>query len=192
MIENNPTNVSSAFEILLEEVEAEIDFINGIGSKAFGDRDMVKVKEATERSETLTQFRDRVAALRKDWSAMVAVAEPKEDEETRVRRRDFGKLRKGMRTPEPAYYLPILDALVRLGGRGKVAPVLEHVGKAMKPVLKDVDYEPLSGDNGEIRWRNAAKWARNTMVEEGLLKNDSPYGVWEISEAGRARLKQGK
>ena len=31
MIENNPSNVSSAFEILLEEVEAEIDFVTRIG-----------------------------------------------------------------------------------------------------------------------------------------------------------------
>ena len=35
MIENNPTNVSWAFEMLLEEVEAEIDFVNGVGLKAF-------------------------------------------------------------------------------------------------------------------------------------------------------------
>jgi hypothetical protein len=32
MIENNPTNVQAAFEMLLEEIEAEIDFINGVGS----------------------------------------------------------------------------------------------------------------------------------------------------------------
>jgi hypothetical protein len=35
MIENNPTNVSAAFEILLEEVETEIDFSDRTGAKAF-------------------------------------------------------------------------------------------------------------------------------------------------------------
>ena len=35
MIENNPSNVSSGFEMLLEEVEAEIDFFICIGSRAF-------------------------------------------------------------------------------------------------------------------------------------------------------------
>jgi len=34
MIENNPTNVSAAFEILLEEVETEIDFIDRVGANA--------------------------------------------------------------------------------------------------------------------------------------------------------------
>jgi len=33
MIENNPTNVSSAFEMLLEEIEAEIDFVNNVGPR---------------------------------------------------------------------------------------------------------------------------------------------------------------
>jgi len=46
MIENNPSNVSSAFEMLLEEVEAEIDFVNGVGAKAFEGRDQDKAKEA--------------------------------------------------------------------------------------------------------------------------------------------------
>ena len=44
MIENNPANVSSAFEILLEEVEAEIDFVNTIGAGAFSGRDYEKAK----------------------------------------------------------------------------------------------------------------------------------------------------
>ena len=73
MIENNPTNVSSAFEMLLEEVEAEIDFVNGVGAKAFGGRDYDKAKEALERSGTLTAFRDRVAALRKEWEELAGM-----------------------------------------------------------------------------------------------------------------------
>ena len=48
MIENNPSNVSSAFEMLLEEIEVEIDFVNGVGSKAFDGRDYDKAKEALE------------------------------------------------------------------------------------------------------------------------------------------------
>lgn len=44
MIENNPTNVSSAFEMLLEE--AGIDFVNNVGAKAFEARDYDKAKEA--------------------------------------------------------------------------------------------------------------------------------------------------
>jgi len=74
MIENNPTKVSSAFEMLLEEVEAEIDFVNCVGAKAFDGRDYYKAKEAMEGSGTLTAFRDQIAALRKEWEEIAAAA----------------------------------------------------------------------------------------------------------------------
>lgn len=189
MIENNPTNVSSAFEMLLEEVEAEIDFVNGVGSKAFGGRDYEKAKEALERSGVLTAFRDRVAGIRKEWEEMAAAAERDEDEETRAQRRNLGKLRKGQRTPESAYYRPLLQVLDQMGGSGKVADVLERIGKLMKPILKPVDFDPLASGPDNPRWRNAAQWARNSMIRDGLLKADSPRGVWEISDKGRQTLK---
>lgn len=189
MIENNPSDVSSAFEMLLEEVEAEIDFVNGVGARAFESRDYQKAKEALERSGALTAFRDRVSVLRREWDEMAAAAERDEDEETRAERRNLGKLRKGIRTPESAYYRPILEVLAAMGGSGKVAEVLERVGRSMKPVLKKVDYDPLASGPDNPRWRNAAQWARNTMVREGLLKSNSPRGLWEISDKGRAALK---
>jgi len=189
LIENNPSNVSSAFEMLLEEVEAEIDFVTSVGSKAFESRGFDKAKEALERSDTLTAFRDRVAALRKDLGGLAAAAEREEDEETRTARQNLGRLRKGHRTSTEAYYEPILQALAEMDGAGKAAEVLDRVGQIMKPVLKDVDYQPLASNPDNLRWRNAAQWARNNMVNEGLLKTDSPRGMWEMTDAGRERLR---
>ena len=100
MIENNPTNVASAFEMLLEEVETEIDFVNGVGAKAFEGRDYDRAKEALEQAGTLAAFRDRVASLRKEWDELAAAAESQEDEETKAERRNLGRLRRGLRTPE--------------------------------------------------------------------------------------------
>lgn len=189
MIENNPSNVSSAFEMLLEEVEAEIDFVNSVGAKAFEARDYDKAKEALGRSGELTALRDKVAGLRKEWEQLAAAADREEDEETKAERRNLGKLRKGVRTPTEAYYQPILQALDKMGGSGQTAEVLDRVGKLMKGVLKDVDYQPLASSPDNLRWRNAAQWARNSMVTEGLLKADSPRGVWEITDKGREMLK---
>ena len=39
MIENNPTNLVAAFEMLLEEIEAEIEFTGKVGARAFEARD---------------------------------------------------------------------------------------------------------------------------------------------------------
>lgn len=189
MIENNPQDVASAFEILLEEVEAEIDFINGVGSKAFGARDYDRAKEALERAAVLTAFRDKVASLRTEWDALAAVADREEDDETKAERRNLGRLRKGTRTPDKAFRVPILKVLAEMGGSGKVGDILDRLRKAMKPILKDVDYQPLASDPNNLRWRNTAQWARNSMVKDGLLKPDSPRGVWEITEAGKQQLR---
>lgn len=185
MIENNPSNVSSAFEMLLEEIEAEIEFVNNVGSRAFEGRDYDRAKEALERAGVLTAFRDRIATLRKEWEDLAAAAERAEDEETRAARRNLGRLRKGIRTPEAAYRLPILRVLADMGGSGRVGEVLERVGQLMKPILKDVDYQPLASSPDNPRWRNAAQWARSSMIREGLLRADSPRGIWEITDKGR-------
>jgi len=39
MIECDPSNVSSGFEMLMEELDAETDFVNNVRAKAFEKRD---------------------------------------------------------------------------------------------------------------------------------------------------------
>lgn len=191
MIQNNPTNVVAAFEILLEEIETEIDFTNRVGSRAFEARDYDRAREALEQAAQLTAYRDKLAALRRDWDRLVPVIdEEAEDAETSESRRNLRRLRRGLRTPEEAYYRPILRVLERRGGSGQVAEVLDEVREEMKSILRDVDFEPLASDSNNPRWRNAAQWARNSMVNEGLLKSGSPRGVWEIAEKGREYLKE--
>ena len=189
MSETSPQDVTSAFEILLEEVEAEIDFTNGVGAKAFDTRDYDRAKEALERAGSLTAFRDRVAGLRAEWDGLVSAAERQEDEETKAERRNLGRLRKGIRTPDKEFRIPILQVLAEMGGSAKAGDVLDRLGRAMKPILKKVDYQPLASDPNNLRWRNTAQWARNTMVKEGLLKADSPRGVWEVTDAGKQQLR---
>lgn len=38
---------------------------------------------------------------------------------------------------------------------------------------------------GEVRWMNRARFARLRMKELGLISNESPRGIWEITEKGR-------
>jgi len=191
MMENNSTSVAAAFEILLEEIEAEIDFVNRAGARAFEERDYEKAKEAIERAEQLTDFRYKADALRREWEKLFARKEDEEDMEARAARRNLGRLRRGLRTREEAYYRPILEALQALGGSAQVNEVLDHVLESMQDKLRDVDFEPLTSDPDMPRWKNTAQWARNAMVKKGLLRNDSPRGVWEISEAGVRFLHDG-
>ena len=99
--------------------------------------------------------------------------------------------RKGLKTPELAYLRPILEILVELGGSGDANVVLDLLYAKMAPVLNEYDHTPLASDGVTPRWRNTAQWARNNLREQGLIRPDSPRGVWIISETGRAWLRQG-
>ncbi|QUW01187.1 winged helix-turn-helix domain-containing protein [Chloracidobacterium sp. MS 40/45] len=191
MMENNSTSVAAAFEMLLEEIEAEIDFVNQVGARAFERRDYDKAKEAIERAKQLTDFRDKANALRREWESLFTREEDEEDTEAQATRRNLGRLRRGQRTREEAYYRPILEALQALGGSAQVNDVLDHVLETMRNTLRDVDFEPLTSDPDMPRWKNTAQWARNSMVKQGLLRNDSPRGVWQISAAGARFLRDG-
>ena len=190
MIENNPTNVVAAFEMLLEEIEAEIDFVNQIGAKGFEKSDYERVKEAYEHAGKITSFRDKVVSLRKEWESMTIINVDGDEEAANTQRQNLGRLQRGMRTREETYYKPILQALEENGGSRKMNIVLDRVGQIMKGILKDVDYEPLASDPNSLRWRNTAQWARYSMIQEGFLKSDSPRGIWEISDKGRRYLKE--
>ena len=100
-----------------------------------------------------------------------------------------GRIRKGLRTPESAFFCPILQALSDLGGSAKRSEVFLILEQSMRGVLKPIDYHILSSEAEQMRWQNSAQWARNLMVKEGLLQADSPVGLWEISEKGREFLQ---
>lgn len=95
----------------------------------------------------------------------------------------------GQRTQQAKYRTPILQALEDLGGSGYVNEVLDFVYKKMKNFLVPVDLEEIPSVR-QKRWRNTAMWERSHMVKDGLVKNDSPRGIWEISEKGKKYLKE--
>jgi len=99
------------------------------------------------------------------------------------------KLVRGLRTPETAFYVPILQALDDLGGSSRAADVIKRVGEVMGRALSPTDKEPLQSC-GIPRWENTSRFARNSMVRTGLLESDSPYGVWAISIKGLQHLRQ--
>lgn len=98
-------------------------------------------------------------------------------------RKQKPRLPKGQKTPQQAYHRPILEALHELGGSASVREVLKLVEKRVKTLLGPIDYEKLPSGTS-VRWQNTAQWARFDLVKEGLLKSNSPPGVWELSDKG--------
>jgi restriction system protein len=178
--------VSTAFEIVMEEVESVVDNLNEEGSESFRKGDYDKARGLIEYATRLTDFRGRVRNLQKEWENLFTSKIPaKKGRKKKI----TSRLNRGLRTSEDAFRRPILEVLSASGGSGKVSDVLDRVGDKVKDALNDNDCQQLPSYPHEIRWRNTAQWCRNTLVQEGLLKNNSPRGVWEISEKGRSAIK---
>ena len=89
---------------------------------------------------------------------------------------------RGTGTPQRFFRPLILKALAEMGGQGRANEVLERVFRMAEPYLTPEDRERLR--SGEVRWRRKANWERFVMVRDGLLRSDSPHGIWALSEAG--------
>jgi len=139
-----------------------------------------------------TQHTPNTASVQRQTSMHTIPAKPRpivhHDISPPVGRLIAGRIRKGLRTPEPTFFRPILQALCDLGGSAKRSDVFNVLEHSMRDVLKPIDYQTLSSEAEQLRWQNSAQWARNLMVKEGLLQADSPVGIWEITEKGRAFL----
>jgi len=182
----NKNEVNVAFEILLEEIEEVFNILSKEGEDAFKSYDFDKAKRLIENGEKLKTFREKVKTLQKEWQSIFS-----EKISTQIKRKQVkSKLKKGLRTPEEKFVIPILESLIELGGSAKMKDVLELVHKKMKDILNEYDYKTLPSDPNQKRWENTAQWARNSMVNEGLLSPDSPRGIWEITKKGIAFCKK--
>ncbi len=99
------------------------------------------------------------------------------------------KIGRGIRTQRKEYILPILEVLRGAGGSAKDKVALKRVKGIMSSTLSLIDYEPSPDAKNAMRWEVTAQRARRYMVHIGLLKDNSPRGIWEISEEGVAYLE---
>jgi hypothetical protein len=185
-------DVSTALGLLRDSLSEEEQRIRSEGAKAMQSGDYDTATSVIEFAKRLLAFEKKVEGLVAEWEELEDLrdsASPTVQEI--VSKRFFGKRKKGEVTPHTAFYHAILESLVEMGGSGKTREVLDKVGEKMKDTLKPIDYAVLPSDGKSIRWRNAAQWARNTMVNEDERMKKTKNGIWEISEKGRRWLKKG-
>jgi len=183
MLPTGAQNVTDALGLALYEVDELLRGLEERGKAAFDQGQYREAKDIATLSQRCTAFRSRLQALLDEW---VALGEKPRSSGSPSRR--SGRSSVGGALRQEAYRLPILRALVRLGGRGPAGRVLELVHEEMKDRLTEADYAKLS--SGTIRWKNRAQWMRYHLKEEGLLRDDSPSGIWEISAEGRRWLEE--
>lgn len=86
---------------------------------------------------------------------------------------------------------PLMEVLYELGGKGHAGlkdNVRATMEKRMEPWLSDRDRE-ITSTNEPRWWAAVAVGLRERLKKEGLIRDDSDRGEWELSEAGIAQVE---
>jgi hypothetical protein len=178
---------------LLDEIDAVISALNEEGARLFSEGKYDQARALLNKVEGIIGFRGKVLCLKDDWKALrVPAVEKRSGKGEAGAHSRIKPLKPGLKTSIDEFRYPILEALVRLDGAGRVREVFRIVEEIMADQLNIYDYQPLPSDPNSVRWKNTVYWERYDMIQEGLLVDDSPRGVWEITDAGLEALKHAK
>lgn len=86
------------------------------------------------------------------------------------------------------FEVPILKALVVLGGKTTMSQLRDELSETMKDHFSEPDLRIYP--NGSIRWYGTAVSTRKPLVQRGEVMPNSPRGIWEITPKGRARVER--
>jgi hypothetical protein len=87
-------------------------------------------------------------------------------------------------TPPEVFGPHILAVLSDAGGELEAEDVFKRLEERMADSLLEADQERTP--EGELRWRYAARRARQALISEGVMAKARP-GVWELADAGSSR-----
>ncbi len=190
--------VLPAFELLIDELTAVLKEINTQGARLLSEGNYAEAEKIITKGKTISDLKTNMESLKNDWvnsdsPHLRDIPVPQMImKKTKVRRKHISVLKKGIRTKESDFELPILDTLVELGGVAPMRAILPIVERKMDGKLTKADYASLPSDTRVIRWENTAQWARQYLVNSGLMSKGLQRGIWEISEAGRTFLEESK
>jgi len=85
------------------------------------------------------------------------------------------------RTTKEALRLLIIQSLESRHGKATVSEVKADLSKFLDGKLQAGDLE-YRQDGKTLVWLNNVQWERLQMCRDGLIRNDSKSGVWELAE----------
>ena len=160
------------FEALQAKAEPLIDDINAVLRRLLG---IAESSASASRGST------------ERGSAAARTGKKSRTSGKRGRRRKSGtRAPRGATLPNSEYELPMLRALTDLGGSANARAVVDRMEQILEGKLQPIDREKIT--TGAIRWKNRTQFVRSKLIAENAMKKDSPRGIWEITDEGRARL----
>ncbi len=172
---------SSAFEMLLENIEVEIDFLGDLTHS-----DMLSSQHRMERMAELTSLREQISVIHSDFVGFYNMEFLVYAGKANVNlHNSLIKLRDKDRTPHHDFLIPILQAVDDRKSKD-ISKILDKMEEIMrcKQMLKDADYETIGIGSDIPRWKNTAKWFINDLIRNGLINKYDNIEVFYLTDKG--------
>ncbi len=170
-------------EVQLREIAGSVEKLEKIGVAVPDALRAEKTRLAAELAtkdrakKVLKELADGLKEISKELDARLGL--PKDRKQSCGQQKMRVKSPKLPRTDPRILRQNIIQALEKSGGRAKVKKVIELMGNQLNGKLLKGDLE-WRESTGELAWQNNAKWERYRMVQDGILRGDSPRGYWEL------------
>ena len=115
---------------------------------------------------------------------------PLEDDVNSVLRRLLGMNKETAPLSLMRYERAILVTLMEKSGKAGRQEMLKRVGELLQHEHSEHDLAEYS--SGEKRWEHRGASVRKDLVDKDLLEGEAGYGIWKLTEAGRAEAHKVK
>ncbi len=100
---------------------------------------------------------------------------------------DTERARRGTSVPREIYKDIIIEILGDAGGRAPTREIKAAIKRRLRAdgLLNAVQLDSVPSDSRDPRWWNHARFARQELVDQGVLAPSSQHGVWELESRPR-------
>jgi hypothetical protein len=126
-------------------------------------------------------YKDRIYYLSRDLQRQLREKPASSLPQKRPKSRERKNRPRGQITSRKVFRTFIIETLKELNGRGRLLTIAKIVEGKMRDILTDKDYKIRPSDGRPV-WYNTMNWERFKMVEDGIIKNGTSRGIWELDE----------
>lgn len=138
--------------------------------------------------DQLVQFNRRLSALGNGLSEvldMIEEATGKPRQEEKAEKESTSRQRRTIEshspiTPQTKLGEYLVQALTELGGSARCSDVLDRMTVLLEGKLLPGDFGTRK--TGDLVWHNNTYWARQKLVNAGILSSNSQRGYWELNK----------
>jgi restriction system protein len=186
-------DIQNSFITLIKQLDEILPGLNQQASRLIEEQRYPEAGELISKAEKVVSLQTQIKTLQDAWHSL-GVSAIESALLTEVdSQKEMQTLQKQFRAEPYSSYkefrMPILQALVNLGGRATRQRVLMELEKIMADQLTENDWHTQPSNRKKIRWHNIASNARTHLYNEGLIMVDVKQGVWEITPEGRKVLE---